>query len=161
MLHFCFHAGTSSTLGSPVPALRILALDFHRQPFFPFPSSDFRHSPDGHCELQCVLNDLPGSIKGSMKMNQTMRRANGVPLAAVCGAGSLAERVMLRREACGTDRHGDLGQLLADAVLHDAPQVQRVIRLVGDSGPPFPHWLQLLRLLIDRQRLLVKLSTNE
>ena len=92
-------------------------------------------------------------------MTETIRSGNGVPLAAVRGAGSL--RVMVRRAVWGTDRHGDLGQLLADAVLHDAPQVQRVVGLVGDSGPPFLHWLQLLRLLIDRKRLLVKLSANE
>ena len=35
-----------------------------------------------------------------------------------------------------TDRHGDLGELLADRVLHDAPQVERVVGLLRDGGAP-------------------------
>lgn len=40
--------------------------------------------------------------------------------------------------------HGDLGELLPNAVLHDAPQIEGVVGLVWDvSAPPFPG-LQLL-----------------
>jgi hypothetical protein len=34
------------------------------------------------------------------------------------------------------DGHGDLGQVFAYAILHDAPQVQRVVWLVGNTSPP-------------------------
>lgn len=34
--------------------------------------------------------------------------------------------------------HGDLGELLPNAVLHDAPQIEGVVGLVWDaSAPPF------------------------
>lgn len=40
--------------------------------------------------------------------------------------------------------HGDLGELLPNAVLHDAPQIEGVVGLVWDvSAPPFAG-LQLL-----------------
>lgn len=35
-------------------------------------------------------------------------------------------------------RHGYFGQILAYAVLHDAPQVEGVVRLVWDTGAPLP-----------------------
>lgn len=38
--------------------------------------------------------------------------------------------------AKNTYRHRDLGQLFANAVLHDAPQVERVVRFVRNACPP-------------------------
>lgn len=43
-----------------------------------------------------------------------------------------------------TYRHGDFGELLADAVLHDAPQIEGVVGLVWDTSPPLSAGLQLL-----------------
>jgi len=42
-----------------------------------------------------------------------------------------------------THRHGDLGELLADAVLHDAPQVEGVVGLVWDVCAPLSARLKL------------------
>lgn len=41
-------------------------------------------------------------------------------------------------------RHGNLGQVFADAVLHDAPQVEGVVWLVGDAAAPRPARLQVI-----------------
>ncbi len=46
--------------------------------------------------------------------------------------------------ASNTYRHGNFGELLADAVLHDAPQIEGVVGLVGDMSPPLSAGLQLL-----------------
>lgn len=43
-----------------------------------------------------------------------------------------------------TYRHRNFGELLADAVLHDAPQIEGVVGLVWDMSPPLSAWLQLL-----------------
>lgn len=43
-----------------------------------------------------------------------------------------------------THRHGNFGQLLADAVLHDAPQIEGIVGFVWDVSPPLSAGLQLL-----------------
>lgn len=43
-----------------------------------------------------------------------------------------------------THRHGDFGKLLANAVLHDAPQIEGVVGLVWYVSPPPSAGLQLL-----------------
>lgn len=43
-----------------------------------------------------------------------------------------------------TYRHGDFGQLLSNAVLHDAPQIEGVVGLVWDASAPPSAGLQLL-----------------
>lgn len=43
-----------------------------------------------------------------------------------------------------TYRHGDLGELLPNAVLHDAPQIEGVVGLVWDVSAPLFAGLQLL-----------------
>lgn len=43
-----------------------------------------------------------------------------------------------------THRHGNFGQLLADAVLHDAPQIEGIVGFVRDVSPPLSAGLQLL-----------------
>lgn len=61
-------------------------------------------------------------------------------------------------------RHGYLGELLANAVFHDAPQVEGVIGLVRNAGPPLSDWLHLQRLGrlgIGCQGLFVKLAEGE
>lgn len=52
--------------------------------------------------------------------------------------------------AVSTHRHRDLGQLFADTVLHDTPQVQRVIGFVWNACSPLLQGHQLLwrRLLV-------------
>lgn len=61
-----------------------------------------------------------------------------------------------------THRHRDLGQLFANAVLHNTPQVERIIGFVWDACPPLLQGQQLLRrgLLVHHKRLLIKLKTE-
>lgn len=60
--------------------------------------------------------------------------------------------------------HRYLGELLADAVLHNTPQIEVVVGLVWDTSPSLPHWLQverLWRLRVGRKRQLIKLETEK
>lgn len=57
-------------------------------------------------------------------------------------------------------RHWYLRELLANTVLHNAPQIEVIVWLVRDTGPSLPNWLQvegLWRLRIGRKRQFIKL----
>lgn len=60
--------------------------------------------------------------------------------------------------------HGYLRELLADAVLHNAPKIEVVVWLIWDASPSLPHWLQvkrLWRLRVGRKRQFIKLEMEK
>ena len=57
---------------------------------------------------------------------------------------SIQSHTNIRGSGARSYRHGDFGELFADAVLHDAPQVEGVVGLVCDVSPPPLAGLNLL-----------------
>lgn len=58
--------------------------------------------------------------------------------------GTVSPQPVMDMRKSNTYGHGDLGELLPNTVLHDAPQIEGVVGLVWDVGAPPFVGLQLL-----------------